>query len=68
LPIFFSWLLSRLSSLGLSQVNKPIRYEVTNKVTGKTKRYKTSAGASRAMDKADNAYGAYITTRKAIYA
>lgn len=48
--------------------DKPIAYEVFNRITGKTKRYKTSASASRAMDRADNAYGAYITTRKAIYA
>lgn len=44
-----------------------IRYEVTNRITGKTASYKTGAAASRAMDRMDNAYGACITTRRAIW-
>jgi hypothetical protein len=47
---------------------KPIRYEVTNRITGKVTSYQSSKRALAAMDKADNAYGAYITTRRAIYA
>lgn len=48
--------------------DKPIRYEVTNRITGKVTSYQTSAAALRAMDRADNAYGSCITTRKAIWA
>lgn len=48
--------------------NKPIRYEVTNRVTGKTTSYKTSAAASKAQDRMDWAYGAVCTTRKAVWA
>jgi hypothetical protein len=40
-------------------------YTVTNRITGKITSYKTSSAASKAMDKIDNAYGAYITTRQA---
>ena len=40
-------------------------YTVSNRITGKTTEYKTSAAASRAMDRMDAAYGAYICTRKA---
>ena len=49
-------------------MNKPIRYEVTNRITGKVSSYKTGVAASRACDRADNAYGAYICTRRAIWA
>lgn len=45
----------------------PIRYEVTNRKTGQTTSYKTSAAASRAVVRMDNAYGAYICTRRAIW-
>ena len=44
-----------------------VGYDVTNRVTGKTKRFKTSKGATDYMDRTDNAYGSYITTRKAIW-
>lgn len=40
-------------------------WTVTNKITGKTTEYKTSAAASRAQDRMDNAYGAACTTRRA---
>jgi len=40
-------------------------YTVTNRITGKVTEYKTSAAASRAVDRMDNAYGSYICTRKA---
>ncbi len=43
-------------------------YEVTNRITGKTTSYKTSAAATKAMDRMDNAYGAVICTRRAIWA
>lgn len=49
-------------------MDKPIRYEVTNRITGKTTSYKTSRKASDAVDRMDNAYGAYICTRRAIWA
>lgn len=42
-------------------------YEVTNRRTGKVRTYKTRAAASRASDKADNDYGAYICTTRAIW-
>lgn len=42
-------------------------YEVFNRITGRTKTYASAAAATRAMDAADNAYGAYITTRRAIW-
>lgn len=42
-------------------------YEVTNRITGKVTTFKTSAAASKAVDRADNAYGAYICTRRAIW-
>lgn len=48
--------------------NTPIRYEVTNTITGKVTSYKTSGAAIRAMDNADRKYGRVITTRKPIWA
>lgn len=42
-------------------------YTVTNRITGVTKRYKTRAKATAASNKADNAYGAYITTIKTVW-
>lgn len=47
---------------------KPIRYEVTNRITGKVTSYKTGAAATRAVDRADSAYGACIASRRAIWA
>jgi hypothetical protein len=47
---------------------KPIRWEVTNRRTGKTTSYKTGPAASRACDRMDNEYGAVICTRRAIWA
>lgn len=40
-------------------------YTVFNRNTGKTTEYKTGLAASRAVDRMDRAYGAYICTRKA---
>lgn len=48
--------------------DSPIGYEVFNRITGKTRTFKTSAAALNAMDRADRAYGAVICTRKAIWA
>lgn len=45
----------------------PIRYEVTNRISGVTKSYKTRSAATRAADKADNAYGAIICSVRAIW-
>ena len=42
-------------------------YEVTNRITGKVTRFKTGRAASAACDRADNAYGAYICTRRAVW-
>lgn len=44
-----------------------VAYLVTNRITGKTTVCRTSSGASRTMDRMDNAYGSYITTRKAVW-
>lgn len=46
---------------------KIIGYKVFNRRTGKTTNCKTSAGASRAADRMDNAYGAICCTRRAIW-
>ena len=48
-------------------MDKPIRYEVYNRISGKTTSYRTSAAALRAMARMDNAYGAWICTRRAIW-
>jgi hypothetical protein len=45
----------------------PIGYEVSNRITGKTVAFKTSAAAMKAMDRMDRAYGAVICTRRAIW-
>lgn len=52
----------------MAHTDKPIRYEVTNRRTGKVTSYQTRAAASRAADRMDNAYGAYICTTRAIWA
>jgi hypothetical protein len=48
-------------------MDKPARYEVFNRITGKTSTYKTSRAASAAMDRMDWNYGAVCTTRRAIW-
>jgi hypothetical protein len=40
-------------------------YTVTNRITGRVSTYKTSAAASKAMDRMDRNYGAVICTRRA---
>lgn len=40
-------------------------YTVSNRITGKVSTFKTSAAASAAMDRMDNAYGACVCTRRA---
>ena len=40
-------------------------FTVTNRQTSKVTEYKTRAAASRAADRADNAYGAVICTQRA---
>jgi hypothetical protein len=42
-------------------------YTVTNRITCKVSTYKTAAAATRAVDRADNAHGSYITTRRAVW-
>lgn len=42
-------------------------YEVKNRITGKVTTYKSDVAASRACDRADNAYGAVICSRRAIW-
>lgn len=49
-------------------MENPIAYEVTNRQTGKVSTFKSCAAASRFIDRTDNAYGAYICTRRAIWA
>jgi hypothetical protein len=46
---------------------KIIGWEVTNRNTGLVKTYKTLAAASKAANRADNAYGAYICSKRAIW-
>lgn len=48
--------------------DRPVRYEVTNRVTGKTTSYKTRAAATKAQDRMDWAYGAVCTSCRAIWA
>ena len=49
--------------------NEPriIAYEVRFTRTGAVQRFKTSAAAHKAMDRADREYGACCTTRRAIW-
>ncbi len=47
---------------------RPVGYEVTFTRTGAKKTYRTSAAATRAMEKADQAYGACCTVRRAMWA
>lgn len=42
-------------------------YTVTNRSTGKTTSYNSRAAASRAADRQDNAYGAYICTVRTVW-
>lgn len=46
---------------------KIVGYEVTNRRTGVITKYKSSRAASDAVDRMDNAYGACICTRRAIW-
>jgi len=46
---------------------KIVRYEVFNRITGKTASYKTGRAATAACDRMDNAYGSCICTRRAIW-
>lgn len=48
---------------------KPTHYEIIDRQTGqKVGQAKTRAGASRSVDKRDNAYGAYRYYAKPVYA
>lgn len=40
-------------------------YSVTNRITGMVSTHKTSAQATKAMDRMDRNYGAVVCTRKA---
>lgn len=46
----------------------PIGYEVSNRITGKVTQFKTGAAAIKFMDRTNRAYGATITTRRALWA
>lgn len=47
---------------------KPIRYEIVDKQTGRVvATAKTRAGADRAVDRRDNAYGAYRYSVRTIW-
>jgi hypothetical protein len=50
-----------------TNLQSPLRYEVTNNKTGKVSTFKTGRAASSFMDRTDNAYGACICTRRAIW-
>jgi hypothetical protein len=45
----------------------PAYYIVKNRITGKEYTYKTSEAALKAMDRMDNAYGAVVCSRTAIW-
>lgn len=46
----------------------PIRFDIVDRHTGKVvATAKTRAGASRAVDRRDNAYGAYRYTARPVY-
>lgn len=42
-------------------------YEVTDRSTGKTRKFSTGRAARRWADKRDNEYGCYICTVRAVY-
>ncbi|MGX7895484.1 hypothetical protein [Tsuneonella sp. HG222] len=44
-----------------------VRYEVTNRISGKTTSFKTGTAATNACDRMDRAYGAVVCTRRAIW-
>jgi hypothetical protein len=47
----------------------PIRFDIIDRHTGRTvSTAKTRAGAIRAVDKRDNAYGAYSYSARPVYA
>ncbi len=48
--------------------DKPIRWEVTNRQTGKVYTYKSRAAAGKAQDRMDWEYGAVCTSCRAIWA
>jgi hypothetical protein len=52
----------------MTMMDRPLRYEVSNRITGKTVSFKTSAAATKAKDRMDRAYGAVVCTRRAIWA
>lgn len=50
-------------------MTKPIRYDIIDRHTGaKVGEAKTRAGASRSVDKRDNAYGACRYSARPVYA
>ncbi len=49
-------------------MEKPIRWEVSNRITGKVTSYKSRKAASKAQDRMDWDYGAVCTSSKAIWA
>ena len=50
-------------------MDKPIRYDIIDRHTGlKVGEAKTRAGASRSVDRRDNAYGGYRFSAKPVYA
>ena len=51
----------------MANMAKIVRYEVFNRITGKTASYKTGRAATAACDRMDNAYGSCICTRRAIW-
>jgi hypothetical protein len=49
-------------------MDKPVRYDIIDRHTGlKVGEAKTRAGATRSVDKRDNAYGGYRFSAKPVY-
>jgi len=51
----------------MTETAKIVGYEVFNRVTGKTTKFKSGRKASDACDRMDMAYGAVCCTRRAIW-
>jgi hypothetical protein len=48
-------------------MDKPVAYEVSNRITGQDDTLQDEPAASRAQDRMDWDYGAVCTTRRAIW-
>lgn len=51
----------------ISDLPKPVGYEVSNRITGSKNYFQNSRRATAFMDRKDNEYGSIITSRRAIW-